>query len=69
MGYSVYITRANHWLERAKLPIPRADWQAFVDADPTLSALRDLGKFSGFEGATYGCHASTDTDRPVVSAG
>lgn len=37
MGYSVYITRAHHWLERAEIPIPKAEWGTVVDADSTLS--------------------------------
>ena len=36
MGYDVYITRAESWLDSKDSPISDAEWRALVAADPTL---------------------------------
>ncbi len=37
MGYSVYITRAENWLDAKNNPITEQEWLAAVGKDPTLS--------------------------------
>ncbi len=37
MGYLLYITRAENWLDAAEKPIAQSEWMAVVEADPTLS--------------------------------
>ena len=36
MGYDLYITRAESWLDRKKSPIRREEWDSVVAADPEL---------------------------------
>lgn len=36
MGYDLHITRADDWMRSEKHPISRAEWYAFVAADPEL---------------------------------
>ena len=37
MGYCIYITRANDWLNSAETPISDSEWRAVVESDPCLS--------------------------------
>jgi hypothetical protein len=37
VGYLLYITRADDWLDATKKPIAANEWMAIVEADPTLS--------------------------------
>ena len=36
MGYNLYITRAESWLDKEKSPIDMDEWEAAVAADPEL---------------------------------
>jgi hypothetical protein len=36
MGYNLYITRANSWLDTKKVPISKLEWESVVASDPSL---------------------------------
>jgi hypothetical protein len=36
MGYDLYITRAESWLDTKKAPILQGEWNSVVEADPEL---------------------------------
>jgi hypothetical protein len=36
MGYALHITRAKHWIDANKRPIPLRIWLAYVEQDPEM---------------------------------
>lgn len=48
MGYDVHITRARHWLDSEKRPIPLRTWLAYIEQDPEME-LEDvaIGRVEG----------------------
>jgi hypothetical protein len=53
MGYSLYITRREHWHDDSGPEIALLEWQQVVESDATLSWEPDLGDhFATWSGAT-----------------
>jgi hypothetical protein len=44
MGYSIFITRKDHWYDHGGPRISREEWLSLVDSDPELSWAPELGE-------------------------
>ena len=41
MGYTLHLTRAEHWTESERNPLPAAEWRAYVAREPALEPAAD----------------------------
>ena len=57
MGYEVYITQADHWLDRDKDPILEGAWKRVVESDQTLQvSSEDYLERRGKDGSVERVH-------------